>query len=176
MSEQVPEPFVLDIAALPREQIGPYLILGVDKDAENKEIEAHWAQRLIWARSRQIRTPLEDVNWAKEQLLDREKRVLADVASFNSDTCAGDLKQLLEKHGPLEPEAPTWIPVEPPLPDLPPLPAEALPDLDAIRATVALPDIPLAFPTVDRILSKLASEPLDPWSIELPAAPSGTAP
>ena len=76
MADSNHDPIVLEVAALPREQIGPFLILGVDKDATNAEIEAHWAQRLIWARAKQIRVPLEDVNWAKEILLDREKRIL----------------------------------------------------------------------------------------------------
>lgn len=169
MSQPSAEPLMLDIAALPREQIGPFLLLGVDKDADTKEIEAHWAQRLIWARAKQIRTPLEDINWAKEQLLDRERRVLADVTSFNADTSAGDLKQLLEKHGPLEPEVPTWVPAEAPLPELPLLAPGAMPEVESLRASLALPDIPLVFPTVDRILLELTSAPIDPWSIELPA-------
>jgi hypothetical protein len=161
------EPLVLDIAPLPREKIGPFLILGVDKDADVQEIEAHWAQRLIWARNKQIRTPLEDVNWAKEQLLDRDKRVLADVTSMNSDTSAGELKQLLEKHGPLEPETPKWTPLEPPMPELPVLAADAMPDAEAIRAAAKLPDVPLVFPAADRILSELTGPSLDPWSIEI---------
>lgn len=168
MAEPTNEPLVLDVAALPREQMGPFLLLGVDKDADNKEIEAHWAQRLIWARAKQVRTPLEDVNWAKEQLLDRDRRVLADVTSFNADTCTGDLKQMLEKHGPLEPETPAWTPLESPLPELPPLESSALPDTDQLRATLTVPEIPLVIPTVDRILSELSTVAIDPWSIMLP--------
>src|SRR5947209_14109801 len=103
-----PGPIVLDVAALPREQIGPFLILGVDKDAANSQIEAHWAQRLIWSRAKQVRTPLEDVNWAKEVLLDRDRRVMADAISLNPDTSGGELREVLAKHGPLEPEVPTW--------------------------------------------------------------------
>jgi hypothetical protein len=52
------EPVVLELAPLPREQIGPFLILGLDKDAGKDEIEANWARRVIWARKSQVRVPL----------------------------------------------------------------------------------------------------------------------
>jgi hypothetical protein len=156
-------PIVLDVAALPREQIGPFLILGVDKDAANVEIEAHWAQRLIWARSKEIRTPLEDVNWAKEVLLERDRRVAADVVSLNPDTTAGELRQILAKHGPLEPEVPTWRPQEPPLPELPEAPPNLIPELDAVRAGLKVPDVPLELPAVTRIIDEFRSAKLDPW-------------
>ena len=157
------EPMVLEVAALPREQIGPYLILGVDKDAANAEIDAHWAQRLICARGRQIRTPLEDVNWAKEVLLDRGRRVLADAVSLNPDTISGELRQLLAKHGPLEPEVPTWAPREGALPDLPEPPPNLIPDPEAVRAALAVPEIPTELPAVARLLDEVRTAPLDPW-------------
>src|SRR5438270_843665 len=135
MSEPaIAAPLVLDLAALPREQIGPYLLLGVDKDASAEEIEAHWAQRVIWARTKQIRNALEDVNWAKEVLSDRERRVTADVVSMNPDTLSGELHQLLQKHGPLEPEVPGWTPLEPALPDLPEPHPSLIPDLETAQA------------------------------------------
>jgi hypothetical protein len=157
------DPIVLDVAALPREQIGPFLILGVDKDAANAEVEAHWAQRLIWARSKQVRTPLEDVNWAKEVLLDRDRRVMADAVSLNPDTTAGELRQLLEKHGPLEPEIPTWTPLEGPPPELPEPPPNLIPEADAVRAGLTLPEIPVELPAVTRMLDELRTAELDPW-------------
>jgi hypothetical protein len=166
MPDTPEQPVILDLAAMPRDQMGPFLILGVDKDADNKEIEAHWAQRLIWARSKQIRIALEDVNWAKEMLLDRDKRLLADIVSLNPDTISSELRELLAKHGPLEPEAPAWIPVEPQLPELPELPAEQLPDSEMVRASLAIPDIPLELPAVARMLEEVASTPIDPWAIE----------
>ncbi len=54
------EPVVLDLAPLPREQLGPFLLLGLDKDAGRDQIEANWAKRLIWARKRQFRMALEE--------------------------------------------------------------------------------------------------------------------
>jgi hypothetical protein len=159
------EPIVLEVAALPREQIGPFLILGVDKDAANGEIEAHWAQRLIWARAKQIRVPLEDVNWAKEILLDRDKRILADVVSLNPDIAAGELHQLLEKHGPLEPEVTTWEPRESPLPELPDPPANLIPEVESLRAQLNVPEIPLELPAIDRMFEEIVAAPLDPWAV-----------
>jgi len=47
---QPPEPVILELASLPREQIGPFLLLGLDKDADKEQIEANWARRVIWAR------------------------------------------------------------------------------------------------------------------------------
>jgi hypothetical protein len=164
MSDSNHDPIVLEVAALPREQIGPFLLLGLDKDATNAEIEAHWAQRLIWARAKQIRVPLEDVNWAKEVLFDRDKRVLSDVVSLNPDTAAGELKQLLDKHGPLEPEVTTWEPRESPLPDLPEPPPNLIPDLESLRAQINVPEIPLELPAIDRILDELIAAPIDPWA------------
>jgi hypothetical protein len=164
VSDSNTDPIVLEVAALPREQIGPFLLLGLDKDAPNAEIEAHWAQRLIWARAKQIRVPLEDVNWAKEVLLDRDKRVLSDVVSLNPDTAAGELKQLLDKHGPLEPEVTTWEPRESSLPDLPDPPPNLIPDLESLRAQINVSEIPLELPAIDRILDEIVSAPIDPWA------------
>jgi hypothetical protein len=160
-----PGPIVLEIAALPREQAGPFMILGLDKDAATPEIEAHWAQRLIWARVKSIRTPLEDVNWAKEVLLDRARRVAADVVSLNPDTSAGELRQILAKNGPLEPEVPTWEPRETPLPDLPEPPPNLLPNCDELRAGLAVPEVPLDLPAVARLLDEARSARLDPWDL-----------
>jgi hypothetical protein len=160
------QPLVLDIASLPREQIGPFLILGIDKDADSKEMEAHWAQRLIWARAKQVRVALEDINWAKEMLQDRDRRVLADILSLNPDTLSGEMQQLLQldKLGALEPEEPDWTPLEPPLPELPEMPAEQLPDMETVRNSLAIPDIPMELPAVDRMLQEVAGAPIDPWS------------
>jgi hypothetical protein len=158
-------PIVLEVAVLPREQIGPFLILGVDKDAASPEIEAHWAQRLIWSRAKSIRIPLEDVNWAKEVLLDRERRVTADVTSLNPDTSTGELRQILEKQGPLEPETPTWQPQEGPLPDLPEPAPNLVPELETIRAGLVAPEVPLELPAVSRLIEEFRSVRLDPWDI-----------
>src|SRR6516162_2079496 len=92
-----PLPVILDLAPLPRAQIGPFLILGVDKDADRDAIEAAWAQRLIWARKNLTQSPLEDINWAREMMSDSDRRVRADVGSLNVDTTDGVLKRLRQR-------------------------------------------------------------------------------
>src|SRR5262245_57827129 len=91
-------PVILELAALPREQVGPFLILGVDKVADREEIEAAWAQRLIWARKNLVKTPLEDINWARETLSDVERRMRADAASLNLDTSDGVLRRVQQRY------------------------------------------------------------------------------
>src|SRR5947209_6329598 len=93
------EPVVLDLAALPREKIGPFLILGVDKDAAKDQIEASWARRLIAARKNQLRVSLEDVNWAKEVMSDAERRTKADTTSLNLDLIDGTIRRIARKYG-----------------------------------------------------------------------------
>jgi len=72
-------------------------------------------------------------------LSDRDRRVLADVVSMNPDTLSGELHQLLEKHGPLEPEVPAGRQVEAPLPDLPDPHPDLIPDPETARAAIAPP-------------------------------------
>src|SRR5205807_1510662 len=79
----------VELAPLPREQVGPFLLLGVAKDADAETIEAHWAQRVLWARQGKTHVPLEDIHWARQVLRDPERRLAADAASLNPDT-AGD--------------------------------------------------------------------------------------
>src|SRR3984893_3154737 len=99
------EPVVLELAPLPREQIGPFLLLGLDKLADKDEIEAHWAQRVIWARKNQSKVPLENANRAREPLNDRERRIRAHAASLNVDTTAGVLRRLAERYAGKTPQA-----------------------------------------------------------------------
>ena len=79
-----PLPIVLELAPLPREQVGPFLLLGVDKTAAKEEIEANWAQRVIWARKGQVKTPrtvcydiLREIMRESRQFNPREFRILA---------------------------------------------------------------------------------------------------
>jgi len=162
MTEQ---PVVLELAPLAREQVGPFLLLGVPKTAAKEEIEANWARRLIWARKSQIRTPLEDVNWAREILGDADKRVRADVASLNLDTTDGVLRRLAERREGKQPSAARFQPldVEKSLADYTP-PAE-VPDRNEVKAGITVPDVPEEFPAVARLLDEYLKEPLDPWQL-----------
>src|SRR3954471_5638584 len=93
------EPVVLDLASLAREQMGPFLMLGLDKTADKTTIEKHWADRVRWARRGHVKVALEDVNWARDVLGDVERRIKADAASINADTADGLLAQLSQRFG-----------------------------------------------------------------------------
>jgi hypothetical protein len=163
-------PIVLELAPLPREQVGPFLILGLPKDADAKQIEANWAQRVIWARKNQVNVPLEDVNWAREILNDPDKRVRADAASFNLDTLDETLQKIARRYEAPGAAACTGRPqdVEKPLADYTP-PVE-VPDADALRRAAVLPDVPEEFPAVAALLDQMARQPLDPWALTIPSS------
>jgi hypothetical protein len=151
---------------LPRDQLGPFLVLGVDKDAAAEVVEAHWAQRLIWARKNQVGVPLQDVNWARELLNDFLLRVRADVTSLNADTSRHTLRRLAERYGVAEPGGPSWEPLdveEPPGEDK----AAELPEADVVRRAIEVPELPWSAPALAEILDRLAREPLDPWNLPL---------
>src|ERR1043166_5595157 len=93
-----PLPVVLQLAPLPRTQVGPFLILGVDKDATRETIEAAWAEKVKQARRGLIKTPLEDNNWAREMLTSKDSRIRCDAVSLNVDTTDGTLKKLKERY------------------------------------------------------------------------------
>src|SRR5438093_12037758 len=162
------QPVVLELAPLPREQIGPFLLLGLEKDAGPEQVEANWAQRVIWSRKSQINVPLEDINWAREVINDPDKRIRADAATLNADTIDGTLGRLAEQYG--SSGRPLWQPrdVEKPLVDY--TPAVEIPDLDQVRQASVLPEAPSDLPGVSELLEKVSQEPLDPWTIELPSA------
>lgn len=162
-----PLPPVAELVPLPRTQVGPFLILGVDKDADREAIEAAWAQRLIWARKNLTRTPLEDINWAREILSDVERRIRADATSLNVDTTDGTLKALRQRYQGKD-QAPLGcrpIDVEKNLADYaPPVP---LPDLEEVRRSIPPPQVPRAVPAVEAILEGFVREPIDAWNVEL---------
>ena len=162
-------PIVLQLAPLPRTQIGPFLILGVDRDADRETIEAAWAEKIKQARRGQIKTPLEDINWAREMLTSKEPRIRCDAVALNIDTTAGTLKKLRERYQgkqqveirckPIDTEK--WLAdYTPPTP---------VPTVAEIRQLVQLPEIPREVPAVRVMLENFVREPLDPWQIQLDA-------
>jgi hypothetical protein len=161
------DPVILELAPLPREQIGPFLLLGLDKDADKEQIEACWAKRVIWARKNQIRLALEDINWAREVVSDPEKRVRADAGSLNADTADKVLARLGKRYTSTEQGRPPWQPLdrEKALADYTP-PVE-VPDPDAVRATIALPEVSAEMPAAAHLLQQSVQQPLDPWNLEL---------
>jgi hypothetical protein len=170
------EPITLELAPLPREQVGPFLLLGLEKNANAEQIEAAWAQRLIWARKKQIDVALEDINWAREVLRDPERRVHGDLVSLNLDSLDSTLARLAARYGAAASSGPTWQPLDvaKPLADL--LPAVAVPDPREIEAAIDVPEIPCEVPAVGCLLDQLAREPLDPWTLNLPLDPPRTTP
>jgi hypothetical protein len=166
-----PEPVVLDLAALPREKMGPFLVLGVEKDAAKEQIEASWARRLIAARKNQLRVTLEDVNWAKEVITDADRRVRADATSLNLDLIGGVLRQIVRKYaGAQVGSRPTWQPVD--IEQPPPSSASSveLPDWRSVRDSITVPEIPEESPAVPMILARLADEAIDPWNVGEPCS------
>ncbi len=165
MSKAPAAPVVLELAPLPREQVGPFLLLGLEKTADKDAIEAHWAKRVIWARKEQIKVALEDINWAREVLTDKDKRVRADAASLNPDTIDGILRDLVERYGG---EATTAIRCRP-LDEEKDLsgysPAVEIPDTAAVQATIVVPDVPEEVPAAAVLLERYLAEPLDPWEL-----------
>jgi hypothetical protein len=168
-----PEPVVLDLASLPRDQVGPFLLLGLDKTADKEEMESHWADRLKWARKQQIKVPLEDINWAREVLSDLTRRLRADSASLNTDTTASLLGELANRFGIRGGQAARmWQPLdqEKPLSDYEP--AAEVPDVSEVRQALRVPPIPEELPAVADLLKHLVQQPLDPWALDLPAKDS----
>lgn len=162
-----PLPVALELAPLPRNQVGPFLILGVDKNADREAIEAAWAQRLIWARKGMTRTPLEDVNWAREMLGDSERRLKADVGSLNIDTTNEILKKLRDRFRGKDRGSAGCRPidVEKSLADYePPTP---MPDMEEIRRALPVPELPREVPAVRLILEELVKPLVDPWEVDL---------
>ena len=165
---QISEPVVLELATLPREQIGPFLLLGLDKTADKETLDAHWAERLKWARKGLSKVPLEDVNWAREILSDVERRIRADAASLNADTTDGVLAQLADRYGVQEGRAVrTWqaLDREKPLADY--RPSADVPDAEAVRAALTVLEIPEEISAIPLLLERLVQQPLDPWAIDL---------
>ena len=166
MSRTPGTPVVLELAPMPREQIGPFLLLGLDKTADKSTIDANWAQRIKSAQRNQLKAPLEDVNWARDIVNDLDKRIRADASSFNIDTTEGVLHQLTERYEKSQPAAMCKpLDVEKALTDYT-SPAE-LPDLHEARAAIVVPDVPQETPAVAACWTEFLREPLDPWQVNL---------
>lgn len=158
-------PIVLELAPLPRDQVGPFLLLGIDKTADKEKVEASWARRVIWARKDQMNVALEDINWAKEVLTDQAKRIRADAASLNLDTANRVLAKLTGRYGPDLPAAARCQPIDVEKDLAGYEPAVEVPDIASYRQAIAIPDIPEEFPAVAKIVEDWLREPLDPWNL-----------
>jgi hypothetical protein len=160
---------VLELAPLPREQIGPFLLLGIEKDADAEQIESGWAERLKQARKQQIDIALEDINWAREMLRDPEKRVRADAASLNVDITEGVLRRLEQRFGGQDGET-KWQPLDWEKDLRHYTPAVEAPAPESVRAAIVVPEPSREIPAVGRLVEDFARTALalDPWAIPLP--------
>jgi hypothetical protein len=146
-----------------RDLFGPFLILGVDKDADEATVDSHWAERVLWCRQGQTQLSLEDVHWAREQLRDPSRRPNADAASLNADLATGEVRRLARLYH-IDGSPPGWEPLDPePMIDLP---AAVEADPVAIAAELAHPDVPLELPAAGRWLEHFVAAALDPWGVD----------
>jgi hypothetical protein len=169
------EPVVLELATLTREQMGPYLLLGLNKSADKEQIDKNWADRVRWAlrQPAQTKATREDVNWAHEILKEIDKRIRSDVSGLNTDTADGVVSQLTSSYGANGSQpGRAWQPldIEKPLADY--MPSAEVPDAAEIRAAVVVPETPEDMPFALTLLERLARQDLDPWAVELPTQDS----
>jgi len=160
------DPITLELAPLPREQVGPFLLLGVDKDADQERIEACWAQRVIWARKGRLQTPLGDINWARDELNDPERRVRADVTSLNADAGERLLAHLANRYGVDARTGPAWQPLELPLPAVQETLLAEAPLAQELEKSIVLPAVPEEMPAAAMLLQEYLKQPLDPWALD----------
>lgn len=166
MSEHVDEPLTAELAPLPREQVGPFLLLGIDKAAGSAEIAAQCAERLAGVRPQDDAASLRDLEWARAVVLDAEQRLRADVVSLNADTADRLVGKLAERLGVGSSSGPRWQPldvVKPPE-DAEPV---VVPDPAGIRAAIVLPEMPTEAPAAASVLAQWIRGPLDPWACNL---------
>lgn len=169
-------PVVLELASLPREQMGPFLILGLDKACSSEAIEQNWADRLKWARRNLVKVALEDINWAREILRDGDRRLKFDAGSLNVDTTDQVLARLANRYGLRGGQATRrWQPldVEKALEEYTP-PAD-VPDAATVTAAIHPPEVPAVIPAAVGLLEQLAAQPLDAWAPDLLPEPSSPA-
>ncbi len=115
------------------------------------------------ARKNLTKTPLEDINWAREIMNDTDRRIRADVTSLNVDTTDGVLKRLRDRFQSKE-ELPAGcrpIDVEKNLADY--VPQTPVPDLDEVRRQIPVPQVPRDVPAAQVILEEFVRQPVDPW-------------
>ena len=146
-----------------REYAGPFLVLGVDKDADEATVDSHWAERVLWCRKGQTQLALEDVHWAREQLRDSSRRPTADASSLNADLASGEVRRLSRLYH-IDGSPPGWEPLDPePAIDLP---AAIDADPVAMVAEFPQPDVPLELPATSKWLDHFVAAALDPWGVD----------
>ncbi len=146
-----------------REDAGPFLILGIDKDANNASVEAQYESRMSASQRGELKWSASDLEWAREQLLNADRRVVADADSWNTDIASGDVHRLIRLYR-MENTSAGWEPLDPEPPAE--LPITNI-DMDALVAELPLPDAPLELPAIARWLERCGAVGLDPWSADV---------
>src|SRR5262245_9068235 len=95
-----------------RETVGPFLVIGVDKDADAADIESQFAQRFTEVRRGEGRWSEADLIWARSILLDPELRIIADAENLNPDTASGEVRRLARVYH-VDGSPPGWEPYDP---------------------------------------------------------------
>jgi hypothetical protein len=162
---KTPDPVILELASLPREQVGPFLLLGLPKDAGKAQIEKNWSDRVKWSRRGQLKVALEDVNWARDVISDVDRRIQADVASLNTDTLDSHLSQMARRYEGESGVGLMWQPLdsEKDLADY--VPATEVPKSKAVRDTLTIPELPQELPVARTLLEQMVDGPVDPWGL-----------
>jgi len=158
------EVWELSTARLPWQQAGPFLILGLDKDASSEQVESATRQRLDWIRQGILSCSEEDLNWARDMLLDAEQRIVADAQSLNLDTLDRQWQQLRDTHDSTDWEHPHWPIWDYPLPEIP-VPSPEQGDANGAKTCdPPLPEIPDEIPALSQLIDDWRSRRIDPWN------------
>lgn len=149
---------------IPRELAGPFIILGVDKDADDATIESHYHSQLTSIERGECNWSPDDLEWARCQLSEAKSRLSADLESLNADLASGEIHRLARLYR-LDGSPPGWEPIDPE----PPAPLPNIEDIDPVTlaANVAMPEFGVEIPAIDTWLQQFAAAVTDPWTMEL---------
>lgn len=147
-----------------RDDYGPFLLLGVDKDADAATVQSHCVERMRWLDEGAGRFQRADLEWAQGELADAEARLAADLNHLNPDLASGAVGRLTRLYH-LDGTPPGWEPLDPE--PTPALPGGGIIDATFAAATLPPPAAPLDFPSLDRWAANLLHVGGDPWSENL---------
>lgn len=143
--------------------VGPYIILGIDKDADPATLPEVCARRVEAARAGELTWTEEQIVAALEVLHAPEERLESDVESFNTDIASGEVRRLARLYR-VDGGGPAWEPMDP---EPPTELTELTFDAAGLAAEAPAPDVPLELPSVETWLTQYAAGASNPWTSEL---------
>jgi len=147
-----------------RDRAGPFVVLGVDKDADATTLETHFERQRQAIQEGEALWTLEDLEWAHNELQDPKRRLTADINSLDVDLAFGEIHRLARLYC-LSDDLPGWEPLDPePTPEI--LATDSI-NIEQLVADTPQPDVPLEIPAINRWLDQFAQQVADPWTIEL---------